>query len=90
MNEYRKKQAADKAKQDAKFGEAIARPEGPKPIKEENDKLDAANKKIAAMFAEDERIAAEKAAKDEVKKAEIGPNPGVVAGEAKMAEFDAQ
>jgi hypothetical protein len=79
VNEYRKKQIADKAKQDAKFGEAIAPKEAPKPIKEENDKLDAANKKIAAMFAEDERIAAEKAAKEDKKKEEIGANEAIAA-----------
>jgi hypothetical protein len=79
VNDYRKKQILDKAKQDAKFGEAIAPKEAPKPIKEENDKLDAANKKIAAMFAEDERIAAEKAAKNDKKAEEVGKNEAIAA-----------
>lgn len=80
---FRAKQAADKAKQDAKFAGAVEKPSPPAPIVEGNDKLDAANKKISAMFAEDEKIAAEKAAKQAAKMEDAGPNLGEVAAAAK-------
>lgn len=90
VNDFRVKQAKEKAKQDAKFGDAIEKPSAPAPIVEANDKLVAANKKISAMFEEDEKIAAEKAAIEAAKVTEAGPNPGVVAAEEAQKKFDAE
>lgn len=49
---------------------------------EGNKKLEAANAKIKAMFEEDERIAAKKAAEEAAKKEEAGPNEGELAAKA--------
>ena len=54
----------------------------------EDDKLEKANKKIAALEAEEERKEEERKKEIEEKKEEVGPNPADAAVAAAEAEFD--